>query len=494
MSAERLSALDAVFLAVERPVAPMHVGWVALFDPPEEGRRPSAREIVAHLAARLDRAPRYRQRLAGVPFGLHEPEWVDDPAFDVRAHLHVGRGPLDALADRVLSTPLDRERPLWEMWVSSSRDAIAIVGKAHHCMVDGVAAMQLGELVMDRDANAGAPRGATTKTSAAAAATSSRTATNGAPPGAAASRPNGSSRSDGSSPGDGSSAPSMPSFADRLGRAALDRATEGATVALAPFRFVSSPLNVFGLPAGSVRAARAVAHAVLPPAPDSPLNLPGSPARRLVRLTRPLDDVRAVRKRFGVTPNDVVLAAAAGGLRRFAERRGDPPRRLKAMVPADVRAGTDAPGGNRISFLFIELPCDEPDPIGRLMTVHAATSQRERDGEAEAVDAALRALAHAPRTVQRTLAQAVAHPRFFNLVVSSIPGPAVPRYLRGCRLRAIHPAVPLADRHALSIGVVTVAGRACFGLYADAATLPDADALAADLDAAFEELSAQSSP
>jgi hypothetical protein len=189
----------------------------------------------------------------------------------------------------------------------------------------------------------------------------------------------------------------------------------------------------------------------------------------------------------------VVLAAAAGALRRFAG-----PQRLKAMVPADVRSSADAAGsGNRISFLFIELPCDEPDPVERLMAVHRATAQRERDGEAETVDAAFRALALAPRTLHRALAQAVAHPRFFNLVVSSIPGPALPRYLRGCRLREIHPAVPLADRHAVSIGVVTVAGRACFGLYADAVSLPDADALGADLGAAIDELvavAAQSSP
>jgi hypothetical protein len=122
------------------------------------------------------------------------------------------------------------------------------------------------------------------------------------------------------------------------------------------------------------------------------------------------------------------------------------------------------------------------------MTVHRATAQRKRDGEAADTDAALQALALMPKTVQRALAEAVAHPRLFNLVVSNLPGPALPLYLRGCRLRELHPAVPLAQRHALSIGVATVAGRACFGLYADKATLPDADALAADLDASIDEL------
>jgi WS/DGAT/MGAT family acyltransferase len=196
-----------------------------------------------------------------------------------------------------------------------------------------------------------------------------------------------------------------------------------------------------------------------------------------------------VRRRFGVTPNDVVLAACAGALRRFALRHGDAPRTLKAMVPADVRSSEDAAGtGNRISFLFIPLPCDEPDPVARLQAVNRVTAQRRRDGGAEDVDAAFRALARTPAPVQHTLARAFAHPRFFNLTVSSVPGPAVPRYLRGCRLRHVHSAVPLAGRHAVSVGVVTVAGSACFGITADARTLPDGDALGRDLDAAVDEL------
>jgi diacylglycerol O-acyltransferase len=189
-----------------------------------------------------------------------------------------------------------------------------------------------------------------------------------------------------------------------------------------------------------------------------------------------------------VTPNDIVLATCAGALRRFAERRGESPQGLKVMVPADVRGAQDAEGGNRISFVFLELPCDEPDPVARLQAIHGATSQRGRDGAAEDLDAAFRALSLTPGPVQRVLAHAFAHPRMSNLTISSVPGPAVTRYLRGCRLREVHSAVPLSERHALSIGVVMVAGRACFGIYADAETLPDADELRADLDAAFDEL------
>jgi WS/DGAT/MGAT family acyltransferase len=207
-----------------------------------------------------------------------------------------------------------------------------------------------------------------------------------------------------------------------------------------------------------------------------------------VRVTRSLDELRTVRKRFRVTPNDVVLAACAGALRRFCERRGEPPQALKAMVPADVRTNADAAGGNRISFLFIALPCDEPDPVARLEAVGRATAQRRRDGEADDLDTAFRVLALTPQPVQRALAHAFAHPRLYNLTISSVPGPAVPRYLRGCRLREVHSAVPLGARHGLSIGVVMVAGNACFGISADPSTLPDADGLAADLEASLDEL------
>jgi diacylglycerol O-acyltransferase / wax synthase len=451
MTAERLSALDASFLAVESPSTPMHVGWVALFDPPENGSRPTFDELYAHVSVKFELAPHYRRRLAAVPLGVHDPVWVDDPAFDSADHLlHAQGDDLDELVDTILSTPLKRDRPLWEVWIADALadGRVALIGKMHHCMVDGVAMMELSNLLLDRGPE---PDDATT---------------------------------DGAkwSPAPG------PSGGALLARALVERTADTAALALTPVRLAGSPARVAALPGVARRGARTAAHTLLPPAPSTPLNRPGSARRHHVRLVRSLGDVRAVRRRFGVTPNDVLLAACAGALRRFAERRGERPRALKVMVPADVRSGTDEASGNRISFLFIRLPCDEPDPVARVRAVHRATDQRRRDGEADDLDAAFRTLARTPGPVQRLFAQAFAHPRLFNLTISSVPGPAVPRYLLGCRLRAVHSAVPLADRHALSIGVLTVAGSACFGIYADADTLPDADALAADLDAALDEL------
>lgn len=428
---ERLSALDASFLAVESPLAPMHVGWVACFDPPEDGPAPTADELIEHIAARMEHAHRYRQKLAPVPLGVHDPVWVDDPDFDPARHLHVAEGDV---VDEALSTPLARDRPLWEMWVAG--DPPMIVGKAHHCMVDGLAVVELGSLLLDAEPGADAP-----------------------PVGEWAPAP-------------------APTPGQRLGRAIADRIGDFAGLAAAPLRLAT---NVGALPG----TARMLGHTLLPPAPASPLNLHGSGRRHHRRVTRSLDEVRAIRRAFGVTPNDVMLAACAGALHHFL----DEPMALKVMVPADVRAADDPAGsGNRISFVFLELPCHEPDPLERLQAIHRATSQRRRDEEAERLDDAFRLLALTPGPVQRTLAHAFAHPRLFNLTISSVPGPAVTRYLRGCRLRTVHSAVPLSAHHGLSIGIVTVAGNACFGLSSDPATVPDADALPAHLDAAFDEL------
>ena len=294
----------------------------------------------------------------------------------------------------------------------------------------------------------------------------------------------------GSSPETGAARPARESSGrGRFARAVADR---GAELARAPARVVGSPSGVRGLPGAASRGIRTLSHTLLPPAPGSSLNRPGSARRRHVRVTRSLDDVRAVRRRFGVAPNDVVLAACAGALRRLAERRGEVPQPLKVMVPADVRGSGDADTGNRISFVFVELPCHEADPVARLEAINRATARRGRDRDAEGLDDAFSLLALAPRTVQRVLAHAFAHPRLSNLTISSVPGPAVPRYLRGCLLREVHSAVPLAERHALSIGIVMVAGNACFGINADAGVLPDADTLGEDLGTAFDELLAAS--
>ena len=449
MLVHRLSPLDASFLAVESPTAHMHVGWAAFFAPPAAPRRrPGFEDLRDHIAARLDRAPAYRQRLAPVPLDMHDPVWVDDEEFAIERHVrHWPESDLATLIDGVMSVPLARDRPLWEMWIADGLEdgRIAVVGKAHHCMVDGIGAVQLGSVLLD--------------------------ATPETPP---------------AEPSEWTPAPA-PGPLQRLGEAIADRVRDPLALAAA----LASPSKLAAAPASVAHAAVALARAALPPAPPSALNRPGSPRRHLAMTERSLADIKAIKRHYGTTVNDVVLAAAAGALRRHALATDEEPRELKAMVPVSVRdPEADGEFGNRISFMFLRLPCDEPDPELRLLSLCRDTAERKRYGEPEDADAALQAIGHAPPRVRRTVSRLVASPRMFNVVVSNIPGPPDGTFMLGCKLEHAYPVVPLAAGHALSIGFTTIGDRASFGLYADSETLPDADAVATGIGAAIDELHA----
>lgn len=448
MTPARLSGLDASFLAVESPTAHMHVGWVAEFSAPPGGRLPGFAEIRDHIAQRVSRAPRYRQKLGRVPFGLHHPEWIDDPDFAVDRHVYRAPGPLNDLVDEAMSIPLRHDRPLWEMWVcvDPEQRSMGIVGKAHHCMVDGIAAVELSSLLLDPTPT---------------------------PP---------------VDDVDGWRPKREPNRLGLLFRGVQDRVKGQLALLRWPLRAVAaSPSRTAAEVAGGVtRVARALDQS-LRAAPASPLNRPLSPLRRLVWVQRPLDDLRRIKRAHGTTVNDVVLASVAGGVRSFFARRADEQVELKAMVPVSVREDGDELG-NRISFVFVELPCEEPSPDRRLRRVHEKMAQRKGNREPEGADLAVKAAEHAPGILQRGISRFLASPRTFNLVVSNIPGPAQPMYMLGCPLEAAYPVVPLADQHALSVGMTTVGNRACFGIYTDREAIPDADDLAHDVDEAITEL------
>ena len=449
MSSTRLTSLDASFLEVESSTAHMHVGWASVFAPPGDGERPSFTELRDHVDGRLARAPRYRQKLQEVPLGLSEPIWVDDPDFDVMQHVHRARSSdFRAVADMVLSQPLDHDRPLWELWIADRLDdgRIGVVGKVHHCMVDGIAAVELASLTLDTT-----PQPASTEV-------------------------------------DDWRAAGAPTGLGLLAGGLIDRIREGTRLARMPVELALRPRRALELLGTGVSALRAARHS-LAPAPDSALNEPISPRRHIAAARRPFDEVRAVKQRHRASVNDVVLAAAAGGIRRLMLRRGATPTALKTMVPVSVRDGGEAAElGNRISFVFVELPCDEPDSTRRLARVKREMTERKQSGEPAGAQAVLDAIAYAPRTIQHLVSRAAASPRAFNLVVSNIPGPQVPLYMLGCRLEEVYPVVPLADEHAVSIGFTTVDDQAFFGVYADSDLLPEADELAAAIADSVDEL------
>jgi diacylglycerol O-acyltransferase len=447
MASNRLSALDASFLDVETASAHMHVGWAAAFDPPDERSAPSFEQLRDHIARRLQRAPRYRQRLESVPLGLARPVWVDDDRFDITRHVRPAAPVcLDELAGSVLSTPLSRERPLWELWIADRLEdgRIGVVCKAHHCMVDGIAAVELATVLLDMEPER--------------------------PP---------------DPPDDW-----MPAEAPGQARRLVDGLVDTARSQLA---FAGSAAGLLGSPrklaSGAQRAVGALTNSLAPASPLDVLNGPISPYRALATLSRSMDELRAIKNGYGCTINDVVLAASTGGVRRHLERHGERPARIKAMVPVNVR-GDDGAGefGNRISFIFVELPCGEPGAQERLRAVTRATERAKTTGEPSGATTVLDLAAAAPSVVQRAMSRLVASPRTFNVVVSNIPGPQLPTWMLGCRLREAYPIVPLADRHALSVGFTSVDGGAFFGIYADRDAGPDAELLARDIGDELDEL------
>jgi diacylglycerol O-acyltransferase len=446
----RLSALDDSFLAVENASAHMHVGWAATFRPPEGRPAPGFEELRDHIASRLCRAPRYRQRIAPVPFGLNAPVWVDDEGFDVNRHvLASSQSDFADLVDSCMSTQLRRDRPLWQICVAERLDdgRIGIVGKAHHCMVDGIAAVELASLLLDPTPHP--------------------------PP----------EESDGWLPS------RSPGSARRLLGGLLDLVVEEVSLLRYPARFVRSPQRLGELAEPLSRARKALAESIRPSEPSEPVNQPITGARHLAWFRRPLDDLKRIGRPFGASVNDVLLAASAGGMRRFLIERDRDPVPLKTMVPVNVRSGgPETELGNRISFVFVDLPCDEPDPIRRLQNVRLAMSERKESGLPEGGDTVMAMLKYMPRTAQHAVSRMIASPRTFNLTVSNIPGPREPMYMHGCELEAAYPVVPIADKHALSVGMTTIRDDCCFGLYAASEILPDSDELAADVNASIDEL------
>jgi diacylglycerol O-acyltransferase / wax synthase len=459
MAEGRLTGLDASFLHMENGGAHMHVAGLMLFD----GEPPPYERLLEMTESRLHVVPRYRQKLAFVPFGQGRPRWVDDPHLNLRYHIRRTSLPrpgteaqLRSLAGRVFSQPLDRDKPLWEMWlvegVEDGPDGprFAMLSKTHHALVDGISGVDIVSVLFDATPD---------------------------PPEPPDRPPRWMPRPE-------------PSQAQLLGEALLERATVPAEAARSLRALFRAPRNVVRGAGESLVGVGAMAWAGLRPPPRSPYNTAIGPHRRYAWVRASLDDLKAIKNSLGGTVNDVVLASVAGALGRHMTRRGAKlPQSLRALVPVSVRSDDERGAlGNRVAAMMAPLPVGEKDPRQRLAIIAAAMQGIKRSGQAVGAQVLTELSGFAPPTLMAQGSRLVSTERFFNLVVTNVPGPQFPLYLMGRELREINPMVPLAKGQALGIAIMSYNGRMNFGLLGDWDAMGDLDALAADLEASLEEL------
>jgi diacylglycerol O-acyltransferase len=456
---DRLTSFDASFLANERSNGHMAIGAVLVC----AGEPPSEDDFAAHIRSRVHLLPRLRQRLAFPPLGLGTPFWVDDPEFDLGNHLARVRLPApgdDAafhdLVGKVLSPPLDRTRPLWQLVLVDGLegDRFAIVYKTHHALADGFSAVDIGKLLFDPEPNPVPSRE--------------------------------------EAPWDPQSTPSH--------SALLARAVSGVWATLARLarwlrRAAGEPGRAWKRAADGVSGLWEVTSALFKPAPRVPLNVEIGPARSFSWAEFPLADLKSIKNALGVTANDVILAATAGALRRWLQARDAPTEgmELKALVPVSVRT-IDEEGelGNRLTAMRGPLPVGIADPVERAQAVHAgmeALKSSKQPLGAEAIwglNDWFRDFA--PPLLLRPTATINFSTRLFNLLVTNFPGPQIPFYVLGREVTGVFPVGFLARRHALAIAIVSYNGRVGFGLLADRAAIPDLERISGFLHDAVEEL------
>jgi diacylglycerol O-acyltransferase len=445
--AERLSALDASFLAIEDTNAHMHIGSVALFEAAPLARAEGGIDIdrIRQLMeAGLHRTPRYRQRLERVPL-LGHPVWVDDDRFNLFYHLRHTRLPvpgderqLKRLAGRIMSQQLDRGKPLWEMWVVEGveGDRCAIITKAHHCMIDGVGSVELTGAVMQRS-----PEHAPDLDQ---------------PPPRWISRP-------------------APRPARLLADEVVHRAVSLGT-AMSPGRLLRDTRGTGAALLDSIQGVSEALAAGLRPASPTPLNVDIGPHRRFDWTSMDLGTIKAIGAKLGGTVNDVVLAVVTGALRSFLRRRGVRVEGLdfRAMVPVNVRLKSERENlGNRVAMLVAHLPLSARDAGERLARVVDETTVLKRSHQAQGVQMLEELSDHSFTMLFTLFARLAAASRPFNLVVTNVPGPRFPVYVLGARMLACYPLVPLYQNQALGIALFSYDGRLHWGFNADWDALPD---------------------
>jgi WS/DGAT/MGAT family acyltransferase len=456
---DRLTAIDASFLAQEHASSHMHVGALAVF----EGPAPAYEDLLDHIRSRLHLVPRYRQKLAFPPIEMGMPLWVDDPSFNLEYHIRHTALPdpgseeqLLLLTARIFSQRLDRSKPLWELWLVEGLEGgrFALISKTHHSMVDGVSGVDLATVLFDlspvpqpveHESDAWVPH-------------------------------------------------SEPSGAELVAAGVRGIVRSGFKLAGGALDSLRHPERTIGSAREAIEGVGEIVWAGLNPAPENPLNTEIGPHRRFVGVRARLEDYKLVKDTFGGTVNDVVLTVVSGALREFLHARGVRTEgvELRALVPVSIRPkGAEAELGNQIAAMRGPLPVYIADPVARLRTVSHAMDGLKESKQAVGAEVLASVQNFAPPTVMAQASRLNFSTRLFNLIVTNVPGPQFPLYILGREMLDIFPVAFLPEQHALAVAIMSYNGGINFGLLADYDALPDVDEIARGLEDALAELVAR---
>jgi WS/DGAT/MGAT family acyltransferase len=453
-----MSPLDATFLHIEDGVNHMHIASCARF----EGPAPSYESLVELFRGKLPLVPRYRQKVRFVPGAIGRPVWVDDPHFRIDYHIrHTALPPpgsdddLRNLMGRLMSQQLDRNRPLWEVWLVEglADGSWALISKVHHCMVDGISGTDLMALILD------------------------------------ASRESSPAVAD-----DWRPAPE-PSDSDLIRDAISETLASPTEMARWVRSGLRRPRRLLADVGDLLQGAKAMGQALRP---NVPLSIEGTigPHRRWAWARTSLADVKLIRKALGGTVNDVVLAAITSGFRDLLLSRGDEidGTVVRTLVPVSVRNPDDHTANNQVSGMIAELPVGIADPVERLHAIHTQMAGLKESHQAVAGSVLVDMAGFAPpmllsmglRTaisVMRRLPQ-----RSVNTVTTNVPGPQIPLYACGREMLEYFPFVPLSQGVRTGVAILSYNGKVAFGVTGDWDTVPDVALLAEGIERGMQEL------
>jgi diacylglycerol O-acyltransferase / wax synthase len=453
---DRLSPVDASFLVQEHEASHMHVGAIAVF----EGPPPGYDEFIEGLESRLHLVPRYRQKLAEPRFEMGRPFWVDDPRFNIDYHVrhtalpHPGTlDQLRQLAGRVFSQRLDRSKPLWELWLVQGLEdnRFALISKTHHSMIDGIAGVDIASVLFDLTP---VPREVE-------------------PP---------------EEPWTPHPEPSQSEL--------IAEGIKG--LVRTPLRLAGQGIGALQHPGSTLHAAREsvealgeVAWAGLNPAPETPLNVPIGPHRRILWVENELADFKEIKNALGGTVNDVVLTVVTGAMRRWLRSRGVRTEglELRALVPVSIRPDDQrGEAGNQIAAMRGPLPVYCDDAVECLQIVRREMEGLKESKQALGAEVIAGLQDFAPPTLLAQASRLNFSTRLFNMIVTNVPGPQFPLYLQGRELQQIVPVAFLPEDHALAVAIMSYNGSLDFGLLGDYDAMPDMEFVASAIEETTDKL------